>query len=123
MILYVNLSVCYHQEILSKSTESTFPECECCWWPIGLVQVNFDEVTIDALPPHSVVLGLISFQDCELIQGRWAMMAAVRCLVAEHVTEVQDADWVETTGGLAVTPACCCLQNVCTGPIEYLTLR
>ena len=36
--------------------------------------------------PYSEVFGLQRFRECELLHGRWAMLATLGCLVAEAAT-------------------------------------
>ena len=40
------------------------------------------------LAPYSEVFGLARFRECELIHGRWAMLACLGALVAEGTTGV-----------------------------------
>eukprot|EP01025_Chloroclados_australasicus_P068397 TRINITY_DN949_c0_g1_i11.p2 TRINITY_DN949_c0_g1~~TRINITY_DN949_c0_g1_i11.p2 ORF type:complete len:316 (-),score=31.79 TRINITY_DN949_c0_g1_i11:232-1062(-) len=44
------------------------------------------------LQPYKDVFGLERFRECELIHGRWAMLACLGCIVAEAATGVS---WVE----------------------------
>merc|ERR1712084_200780 len=44
------------------------------------------------LQPYSEVFGLQRFRECELIHGRWAMLATLGVIVAESSTGVSWAD-------------------------------
>merc|ERR1712025_523663 len=59
-----------------------------------------DEVTTQSLQPYSEVFGLQRFRECELIHGRWAMVATLGVIVAESTTGVSwvDAGKVELDG-------------------------
>eukprot|EP01023_Acetabularia_acetabulum_P016722 TRINITY_DN1826_c0_g2_i1.p1 TRINITY_DN1826_c0_g2~~TRINITY_DN1826_c0_g2_i1.p1 ORF type:complete len:266 (-),score=45.61 TRINITY_DN1826_c0_g2_i1:532-1329(-) len=46
----------------------------------------------NTLQPYKDVFGLERFRECELIHGRWAMLACLGCIVAEAATGVS---WVE----------------------------
>jgi light-harvesting complex II chlorophyll a/b binding protein 4 len=65
--------------------------------PIGLVRPVTDQVSTTPLQPYSEVFGIQRFRECELLHGRWAMLAVLGCLVSEAVTGVawQDAGLVE----------------------------
>jgi light-harvesting complex II chlorophyll a/b binding protein 4 len=49
-------------------------------------------VTPEATAAAAQVFGLQRFRECELIHGRWAMLACLGCVVAEATTGVS---WVE----------------------------
>jgi light-harvesting complex II chlorophyll a/b binding protein 4 len=49
-------------------------------------------VTETRLAPYSEVFGLQRFRECELIHGRWAMLACLGAIVAEATTGVS---WAE----------------------------
>jgi len=56
--------------------------------PIGAFTVPTDNVSTDSLQPYSEVFGLQRFRECELIHGRWCMLATLGCFAAEAVTGV-----------------------------------
>lgn len=55
---------------------------------IGAFKVPTDNVSTDRLQPYSEVFGLQRFRECELIHGRWCMLATAGCFAAEAVTGV-----------------------------------
>jgi light-harvesting complex II chlorophyll a/b binding protein 4 len=55
---------------------------------IGNVATVADEVSDTQLQPYSEVFGLQRFRECELIHGRWAMLACLGAIVAEGATGV-----------------------------------
>merc|ERR1712185_484742 len=67
---------------------------------VGSFKPAVDEVTTQSLQPYSEVFGLQRFRECELIHGRWAMLATLGVIVAESATGVSwvDAGKVELDG-------------------------
>lgn len=67
---------------------------------IGYYKPTVDEVTSQSLQPYSEVFGLQRFRECELIHGRWAMLATLGIITAESATGVSwvDAGKVELDG-------------------------
>lgn len=56
--------------------------------PIGAIKGTPDNVSTDRLQPYSEVFGLSRFRECELIHGRWCMLATLGCFTAEAVTGI-----------------------------------
>merc|ERR1719265_2258143 len=67
---------------------------------VGSFRPDVDEVTSQSLQPYSEVFGLERFRECELIHGRWAMLATLGIIVAESATGISwvDAGKVELDG-------------------------
>merc|ERR1712072_1520062 len=67
---------------------------------IGTYKPDIDSVSGDSLSPYSEAFGLQRFRECELIHGRWCMLATLGILVAESATGVSwvDAGKVELDG-------------------------
>jgi len=67
---------------------------------VGSFSPVVDQVSEDRLQPYSEVFGLARFRECELIHGRWCMLATLGCIVAEANTGVSwvDAGKVELDG-------------------------
>merc|ERR1711977_14389 len=67
---------------------------------IGSFRPAIDKVSTQSLQPYSEVFGLERFRECELIHGRWAMLATLGVIVAESTTGVSwtDAGKVELDG-------------------------
>merc|ERR1712072_1252909 len=67
---------------------------------IGTFKPTVDEASSESLQPYSEVFGLQRFRECELIHGRWAMLATLGVIVAESASGVSwvDAGKVEIGG-------------------------
>merc|ERR1712124_101328 len=67
---------------------------------VGSFETTVDEVSTQSLQPYSEVFGLQRFRECELIHGRWAMLATAGIIVAESATGISwvDAGKVELDG-------------------------
>lgn len=55
---------------------------------VGAFNVTTDKVSTETLQPYSEVFGLQRFRECELIHGRWCMLATAGCIVQELVTGI-----------------------------------
>lgn len=68
-----------------------------------LIGTRFEESNVKSTPfqPYTEVFGLQRFRECELIHGRWAMLATLGALTVEWLTGVtwQDAGKVELVDG------------------------
>jgi len=66
----------------------------------GFIQPDRSTVSDNKFAPYSEVFGLQRFRECELIHGRWSMLACLGCIVAEAATGVSwvDAGKVELDG-------------------------
>ncbi|XP_028764340.1 chlorophyll a-b binding protein CP29.1, chloroplastic [Neltuma alba] len=64
-------------------------------------RTEFSDVKSTPFQPYSEVFGLQRFRECELIHGRWAMLATLGALAVEWLTGVtwQDAGKVELVEG------------------------
>jgi len=59
---------------------------------VGPFKSSVDLVTSQSLQPYSEVFGVLRFRECELIHGRWSMLATLGIVIAESATGVS---WVE----------------------------
>ncbi|CAM8981025.1 unnamed protein product [Rhodiola kirilowii] len=68
-----------------------------------VIGTRFETADVSSTPlqPYAEVFGLQRFRECELIHGRWAMLAIVGALAVESLTGVtwQDAGKVELVEG------------------------
>jgi len=55
---------------------------------IGTYKPDIDSVSGDSLSPYSEAFGIQRFRECELIHGRWCMLATLGILVSEGVTGI-----------------------------------
>merc|ERR1711904_1857 len=67
---------------------------------VGSFKPDVKQVTSQSLQPYSEVFGLQRFRECELLHGRWAMLATLGSIVAESATGVSwvDAGKIELDG-------------------------
>lgn len=67
---------------------------------VGKAATKAERVSSNSLQPYDEVFGLQRFRECELIHGRWAMLATLGVLVGEASTGVSwvDAGKVELDG-------------------------
>ena len=57
--------------------------------PVGLYKsVSDTTVSTDRLQPYAEVFSIQRFRECELIHGRWCMLATLGCFAAEAVTGI-----------------------------------
>ena len=54
----------------------------------GFLSPDRNSVSENSLSPYAEVFGLQRFRECELIHGRWTMLACLGCIVAEASTGV-----------------------------------
>merc|ERR1712003_390310 len=55
---------------------------------IGTYKPDIDQVSGDSLSPYSEAFGIQRFRACELIHGRWCMLATLGIIVGESATGV-----------------------------------
>merc|ERR1712187_87110 len=55
---------------------------------VGSFKPTVDEVTTQSLAPYSEVFGIQRFRECELIHGRWCMLATLGIIVSEGATGI-----------------------------------
>jgi len=59
---------------------------------VGAYASQSPQVTAQSLQPYSEVFGLQRFRECELIHGRWTMLATLGIVIAESATGIS---WVD----------------------------
>ena len=55
---------------------------------VGTITPDIDQVSGDSLSPYSEAFGIQRFRECELIHGRWCMLATLGIIVGESATGV-----------------------------------
>merc|ERR1712003_353192 len=55
---------------------------------IGTYKPDIDQVSGDSLSPYSEAFGIQRFRECELIHGRWCMLASLGIIVGESATGI-----------------------------------
>ena len=55
----------------------------CCLQTIGKAAAKKEKLSSNSLQPYDEVFGLQRFRECELIHGRWAMLATLGVLIGE----------------------------------------
>ncbi|QDZ25252.1 chlorophyll a/b binding protein [Chloropicon primus] len=55
---------------------------------IGTITPDVDQVSGDSLSPYSEAFGIQRFRECELIHGRWCMLATLGIIVGESATGI-----------------------------------
>lgn len=55
---------------------------------VGTITPDVDQVSGDSLSPYSEAFGIQRFRECELIHGRWCMLATLGIIVGESATGV-----------------------------------
>jgi len=58
----------------------------------GTIQTKADVVSTNSLSPYSEAFGIQRFRECELIHGRWCMLATLGIVVSEGLTGVSWTD-------------------------------
>merc|ERR1711970_36893 len=55
---------------------------------VGTITPDVDQVSGDSLSPYSEAFGIQRFRECELIHGRWCMLATLGIIVSEGATGI-----------------------------------
>jgi len=55
---------------------------------VGTITPDIDQVSGDSLSPYSEAFGIQRFRECELIHGRWCMLATLGIIVSEGATGI-----------------------------------
>ena len=55
-----------------------------CLQTIGKTAAKKEKLSSNSLQPYDEVFGLQRFRECELIHGRWAMLATLGVLIGEE---------------------------------------
>merc|ERR1739848_466951 len=55
---------------------------------VGTITPDIDQVSGDSLSPYSEAFGIHRFRECELIHGRWCMLATLGIIVSEGATGI-----------------------------------
>ncbi|KAF9622100.1 hypothetical protein IFM89_029384 [Coptis chinensis] len=71
-----------------------------------IIRTRFEDADIKSTPfqPYNEVFGLQRFRECELIHGRWAMLATLGAFTVESTTGVTRQDTGKVVGYLLMRP-------------------
>lgn len=60
---------------------------------VGKVAPKAVQVSANSLQPYDEVFGLKRFRECELIHGRWAMLATLGVLIGKRLSQSSTCIW------------------------------
>ena len=59
-----------------------------CLQSVGKAAAKKEKLSANSLQPYDEVFGLQRFRECELIHGRWAMLATLGVLIGEEPVKI-----------------------------------